>query len=1416
MKKMLLRKIFDSYAKHLTILCVALLLSGNAMAQKSVCIWPGQNRTPRENYVPTDYESFKEVFNIMMQMVPDKESCDYTTTFNWGDDEIMNANLADAHLTYSMDKGNLADWYLKYTQHFLNSTRSGHYYLNAWYCINLANVSLANIDNLTDCTAEQKNEIEGSLYFMRAWWHQELMTYFGAMPYVDYELPFDEITKLPCLSAKEAAKKCAEDFGRAADLLPMVSSLLNFDSSTNQSEAPNRMAALGYKGKILLWAASPLNHHGAQTGALANGNTYRYDTEMAKLAAEALGTAINLSNDAQSPFKLVRQAEPEGPALVYEQVFEGLTSHPFSSLISGVEQYDADGLWIHNETAYNSNVELRYVVGDVSNVLNDSKNYMLRVTIKGSTAGSLDAHIRVKRGAPVEGQAVCSVPFTEEWSTVDCPIDNDKIVNRSLLIFCSGKTVGDIHIKSIQVLEMPEDTNTELYPDLFYTLQKNWKHPGGTEALFANNNQNVNTSNWNFSKTWGPKVAGLVAHDQIIHMPTANYVNYAYGMANGLPITDPESGFDPTHPYKNRDPRFYNDIVYDGYKYVEDTENLNSEQKKYQYMNLYTGGNMRDEELGSRTGYFCKKLVPTGCNEGDRYYEWSYNLACNLPYMRLADVYLMYAEACAAYGSASTSNTCTLTAEDAINVLRDRVGAGHVAQKIAADNQTFMDEVRRERACELAFEGHRWSDLSRWLLLSEAPYNKKTSQEFKRVGNGSKTEPMNNEVSDWSESEILTRNYDASHYFFPLDPNKTPDTDVIYSEDGKTLISYPKYDKAETFVVPETVEILGENCFNYNSNLKNIILHDGIKEIGAGAFQYTQITEILLPSQITSLPDNCFANTQLKHFTSRTRAAGDAGLAIPSRITSIGNKCFYNCANIENLTIENGVQSLGENCFRRCDNIKTVNVPASVSHIGKNCFSQGGEFSFAGYSAGSLESITVDPANSNYTSVDGILYDKAMTHLMQAPYNLKGELTIPEGVEVVDENAINYCFELTKVTMPASLKTIEYVNFNNCMKLNDIAFLGTEIPEWSVFVSNFFSSGITLHVPESSLDAYKNAFLGMHVIQVVPNGSEPTYGPNDLVLIGNQYTLSSGYDFMSHVQEIYVDGVKKNLDDNYFSGWEIVLRMDDQFTEATPVILNFKTTKIILPQTVKRTLGTDADWESSYAKQVVLPESLEELGENSFIRFPGWTMTIPKNVNTIAEGCFRRNQLGEFIVDPENFYFTAVDGILYDKDMKTLISYPTFKRTMDYVVPETVEEVRAYAMADPSLYGNDATFKHGTLTLPAGLKSLGDFAFEAFHPSCVICYAKEVPECGYDAFGYTYSGSYPNTVLYVPAESIDAYKAHDQWGRFLHILPLDEVANINQVENTNHRSATYKYIQNGRVVIVKNGRKFTASGMEIK
>ena len=610
-----------------------------------------------------NFTNFQGYVEQMYNCIPSKESNAYCTSFNWGEDEIMNTGLGDGHVTAHFDLGDYRNWYNN-AQSFLHRPSSGnpgeyldptsnnkfaHSLEHAWYCIRKCNIGLANLDLMTDCTQEEKNFIKGQLLFFRAWWHEELIAFYGGMPYVDTVLDGSQVLTLPRLSYQECAKKCAEDFRAAADLLPN-----DWDKTTVGKKTLGKndiritkVCALGYLGKVLLWAASPLNNLGkAEKGASKNGDTYKYNTELAAQAADALAEAIGEVNSGKTPYALAEYK--------YSNIYD----------------HEAD---------------------------------------KSSKSN---------------------------------------------------------------------------FSDIFRTTGQDWKMPGSTEAIMRGPHIGENGSNWNFTKLWGPKLNGIVAHDALIHQPTANYVNY-YGMANGLPLDDPDSGFDPTHPFKNRDPRFYHDIVFDGFQYINTTIAKESDDYQFKYIQMYTGSNLRSSSAnGCRTGYYTQKLVPHQCNKYDGMYEWGGALQCDLPYMRLADLYLMYAEAGAAVQGANyKSSKLNLTAADAINVLRDRVDAGHVADKFMNDQKKFMDEVRRERAVELAFEGFRWNDLQRWLLLTEYPYNIKTSQEFKRVGNFdyTKNDPRDAEVTGWSEKTIVTRDFSEKHYLLPL-----KESDVyLYPEFGQ-------------------------------------------------------------------------------------------------------------------------------------------------------------------------------------------------------------------------------------------------------------------------------------------------------------------------------------------------------------------------------------------------------------------------------------------------------------------------------------------------------------------------------------------------------------------------------------------------------------------------------------------------------
>ncbi len=309
------------------------------------------------------------------------------------------------------------------------------------------------------------------------------------------------------------------------------------------------------------------------------------------------------------------------------------------------------------------------------------------------------------------------------------------------------------------------------YSDIFYSVNDNFKMPGAKEAIVMGPSSDGHNSVWSHGYHWGPKVYGLVPHDKFIHVPTANIVSQ-YGMANGLPLDDPNSGFDKNYPFRNRDPRFYHDIMFDGFEFVN-TSISNDAEKYLKYLDMSNGGWTRHPEEGSRTGYMIQKYVPHQINKYDRWDDWGKKYHCNLPYMRLSDIYLMYAEALAAVSGASAASSTypSLTAEAAINTVRARVGAGNVSADYTSDQNRFMDEVRRERAVELCFEGFRWADLARWLLLTEPAYTVKTAHNFDRIESDDfyqNNDPREARVANFEESVVLTRYYTVKHYYFPF------------------------------------------------------------------------------------------------------------------------------------------------------------------------------------------------------------------------------------------------------------------------------------------------------------------------------------------------------------------------------------------------------------------------------------------------------------------------------------------------------------------------------------------------------------------------------------------------------------------------------------------------------------------------
>lgn len=189
--------------------------------------------------------------------------------------------------------------------------------------------------------------------------------------------------------------------------------------------------------------------------------------------------------------------------------------------------------------------------------------------------------------------------------------------------------------------------------------------------------------------------------------PTQNLVS-SFPMANGYPITDPASGFDPANPYENRDPRLDHYVVVN-----QSTAGVNNST-----IVTAADGNTNDAlnavETSTRTGYYLKKLLrqdvnldPVTNNTQQHY----------TPRIRYTEIYLIYAEAANEAWGPQGTGTYSFSAYDVISGIRERAGItqpDEYLESIGSDQNAMRELIKNERRLELCFEGFRFWDIRRW------------------------------------------------------------------------------------------------------------------------------------------------------------------------------------------------------------------------------------------------------------------------------------------------------------------------------------------------------------------------------------------------------------------------------------------------------------------------------------------------------------------------------------------------------------------------------------------------------------------------------------------------------------------------------------------------------------------------------
>ena len=290
--------------------------------------------------------------------------------------------------------------------------------------------------------------------------------------------------------------------------------------------------------------------------------------------------------------------------------------------------------------------------------------------------------------------------------------------------------------------------------------------------------------------------------------------------------------------------------------------------------------------------------------------------------------------------------------------------------------------------------------------------------------------------------------------------------------------------------IPSSVTSIGASAFNGCTRLKDVTLPNGLESIGSYAFNScTSLTAIEIPSSITSIAENTFGGcTSLEDVTlpDGLESIGSyafrdctslTAIEIPSSITSIGTSAFNGCTRLEAVTLPEGLQSIGVAAFRNCSALTSIDIPASVTSIGKSTFDGCTSLEAATLPEG-LQSIG-EYAFQNCSALTSIKIPGTVKTVGMCSFqDCSGlvSLELAEGVETLGSHAFHGCSALTQVTLPASLTEVGIRVFGGHGPSIVFTSLATTPPDHNGGYPLGEIAGVTLYVPQGSLEAYESAF----------------------------------------------------------------------------------------------------------------------------------------------------------------------------------------------------------------------------------------------------------------------------------------------------------------------------------------------------
>ena len=568
-------------------------------------------------------------------------------------------------------------------------------------------------------------------------------------------------------------------------------------------------------------------------------------------------------------------------------------------------------------------------------------------------------------------------------------------------------------------------------------------------------------------------------------------------------------------------------------------------------------------------------------------------------------------------------------------------------------------------------------------------------------------------------------------------------------------------------------------------------LSDGAAEVTAVPNSGTYKGDIVIPEsftydgetyRVTSIAASAFSGC--KHVTS---------VSLPASVTTIGDNAFTGCEKLTAITLPAELTSIGKSAFSGCKELTAITIPAKVETIGSGAFTD----------CKGLASISVAAGNATYSSPSNC------NAIVQTATNLLilgcKNTVIPASVTSIGSGAFSGCSDLAAITIPSGMTQIAKDAFTGCTGLTAVtlesatlvsapkttetsmkSLFGTQVETYTVgngitgigaYAFYGSKSATAINIPSTVTSFGNNAFSGCKSLTAItiPNGitSIPDYafyGCNSLTSINIPATVTEiGRDAFSQCRSLtsvtIPTGVTKIKDYTFYGCNDL--------------------TSVTIPEGVD-TIGRDAFAFCNSLASIKLPSTVKSIGDYLFYNCTSLaSVNIPNGVTEIKDltfgYCLALNsvnfpssvtKVSTNALYESGWYDNQADGVLY-------------LGTMAYGYKGNMPEETIINITPGTTIINESAFMGYINLLAVGIPESVDSICSTAFAGClglaaIICESKTAPKVAPDAFG-SLTGSY--TLLIVPDDAVEEYKAHPVWGKF-QVMGITEYINQTQEPGT--------------------------------